>query len=248
MPIRRCGRLKPQVRHEKNNFLKFRPQFAEGIAAGSVERENLQPPNSTLSSCSGPGPFELAPVVGQARPRGLRHTPWHSDPTAAEHLPPGRQGSRQAEPCTVARLVRWQPGGRALESEPPPSAPWSRPRGARRPRVRRSPVVLKIHVVRPGGHLYYVNDLIPGRAEGSLVAGESPGVWSGDGAAGLGMNGTVDATGFGEVLDGRDPRSGRTMREWRGHHSVSGYDLSFCAAITAARTTAPIHPAAQPWP
>ncbi len=90
-------------------------------------------------------------------------------------------------------------------------------------------MVLKIHVVRPGGHLYYVNDLIPGRAEGSLVAGESPGVWSGDGAAGLGMTGIVDATGFGEVLDGRDPSSGRTIRASRGHHSVSGYDLSFCA-------------------
>lgn len=90
-------------------------------------------------------------------------------------------------------------------------------------------MVLKIHVVRPGGHLYYVNELIPGRAEGSLVAGESPGVWSGDGAAGLGMTGTVEAQGFGEVLDGRDPWSGRTIRESRGHHSVSGYDLSFCA-------------------
>ncbi len=39
--------------------------------------------------------------------------------------------------------------------------------------------VLKIHVVHEGGHHYYVDDLVPGRAEGTLVAGEEPGVWSG---------------------------------------------------------------------
>jgi conjugative relaxase-like TrwC/TraI family protein len=90
-------------------------------------------------------------------------------------------------------------------------------------------VVLKIHVVRPGGHLYYVNDLIPGRAEETLVAGESPGVWTGDGATALGITGAVTAPVFGEVLDGRDPWSGRAMREGRGTRSVSGYDLAFCA-------------------
>ena len=89
--------------------------------------------------------------------------------------------------------------------------------------------MLKIHVVRPGGHLYYVDDLVPGRAEGTGVGGESPGTWVGAGSADLGVSGTVGVRDFGEVLGGRDPRSGRALRTRRGDRSVSGYDLAFCA-------------------
>ncbi len=89
--------------------------------------------------------------------------------------------------------------------------------------------VLKIHVVRPGGHLYYVDDLVPGRAEGTGVAGEAPGTWVGSGRAGLGVRGTVGLHDFAEVLGGRDPRSGLALRAQRGDRSVSGYDLAFCA-------------------
>ena len=39
-----------------------------------------------------------------------------------------------------------------------------------------------MQVVRDGGVGYYVQDLVPGRAEGTRVAGESPGVWTGGGA------------------------------------------------------------------
>jgi len=89
--------------------------------------------------------------------------------------------------------------------------------------------VLKIHVVRPGGHRYYVDDLVPGRAEGTGVAGEAPGTWLGSGASDLGVGGTVASPAFGEVLDGRDPRSGRQLRASMGPRSVSGFDLTFCA-------------------
>jgi conjugative relaxase-like TrwC/TraI family protein len=89
--------------------------------------------------------------------------------------------------------------------------------------------VLRIHVVRQGGHHYYVNDLVPGRAEGTLVAGEEPGVWSGDGSAGLGLRGAVEPQAFAEVLDGRDPMSGRSLRARRGATSVAAYDLTFAA-------------------
>jgi conjugative relaxase-like TrwC/TraI family protein len=89
--------------------------------------------------------------------------------------------------------------------------------------------VLRIHVVRQGGHLYYVNHLVPGRAEGTLVAGEEPGVWSGPGAKALGLAGTVAAPAFGEVLNGREPRSGAPLRVSAGERSVAGYDLTFCA-------------------
>jgi conjugative relaxase-like TrwC/TraI family protein len=93
----------------------------------------------------------------------------------------------------------------------------------------RSRVVLRIHVVREGGHHYYVNDLVPGRAEGTLVAGEEPGMWSGGGSVGLGLRGTVEPQAFAEVLAGRDPVSGRSLRVRRGADSVAAYDLTFAA-------------------
>ena len=89
--------------------------------------------------------------------------------------------------------------------------------------------MLKIHVVRDGGYRYYVDDLVPGRAEGTLVAGESPGTWSGAGSASLGLRGTVEAQDFADLLGGRDPGSGRALRNPRGDRGVSGYDLTFCA-------------------
>ena len=90
-------------------------------------------------------------------------------------------------------------------------------------------MVLKIHVVREGGHHYYVNDLVPGRAEGSRVAGEEPGAWVGAGAASLGLTGPVASPSFAEVLEGRDPASGRSLRPTGGERRVAGYDLTFCA-------------------
>jgi conjugative relaxase-like TrwC/TraI family protein len=89
-------------------------------------------------------------------------------------------------------------------------------------------VVLRIHVVRGGGHAYYVDDLVPGRAEGTLLAGEEPGVWWGAGADAAGQHGRVAAGSFADLLDGRDPASGSPLRTTRAD-SVSGYDLTFGA-------------------
>ena len=89
--------------------------------------------------------------------------------------------------------------------------------------------MLKIHVIRQGGHHYYVDDLVPGRAEGTLVAGESPGAWTGSGATALGVAAAVEATAFGEVLEGRLPRWGTSLRAIRADRSVAGFDLTFCA-------------------
>ncbi|MGH9081466.1 MAG: MobF family relaxase, partial [Acidimicrobiales bacterium] len=90
-------------------------------------------------------------------------------------------------------------------------------------------VVLRIHVVRDGGHAYYVDDLVPGRAEGTSVAGEEPGCWWGAGTAALGQRDRVDPRPFAEVLAGRDPVSGAPLRVGRAGRSVSGYDLTFGA-------------------
>lgn len=92
--------------------------------------------------------------------------------------------------------------------------------------------MLKIHVMRPGAHRYYVNEtneLVPGEMERVPVAGESPGAWMGSGTANLGLGGVVESAAFGEVFDGREPRAGRTLREPRGDRSVAGYDLTFAA-------------------
>ncbi len=89
--------------------------------------------------------------------------------------------------------------------------------------------MLKIHVVRQGGHLYYVHDLVPGRAELSLVAGEEPGVWVGSAHGALGLGGRVESAPFADVLEGRHPLSGRTLRKQRGPRSAAGFDLTFCA-------------------
>jgi conjugative relaxase-like TrwC/TraI family protein len=89
--------------------------------------------------------------------------------------------------------------------------------------------VLKVHVIRGDGFRYYVDDLVPGRAEGGLVAGESPGIWTGRGAVALGLAGRVEPPAFGEVLAGRDPHGVRALRQSRRHRSVAGFDLTFCA-------------------
>jgi conjugative relaxase-like TrwC/TraI family protein len=89
--------------------------------------------------------------------------------------------------------------------------------------------VLRVHVVRGSGVDYYVADLVPGRAEGSAVAGESPGVWTGRGTSDLGLRGTVEGPEFAGVLAGRDPSGERALRQVRGARPVSGFDLVFAA-------------------
>lgn len=89
--------------------------------------------------------------------------------------------------------------------------------------------MLKLHVVHRGGHRYYVDDLVPGRAEGTGVAGEEPGRWLGSGAVELGLSGEVGPVAFDEVLNGRHPGCGRPLRRGGGPHEVAGYDLTFSA-------------------
>ena len=84
-------------------------------------------------------------------------------------------------------------------------------------------------MVRGTGVGYYLHDLVPGRAEETLVAGESPGQWTGRGSEALGLVGAVDGPAFTEVLAGRDPTDGRGLRQSRGDRPVSGFDLAFCA-------------------
>ncbi len=107
--------------------------------------------------------------------------------------------------------------------------------------------MLKIHVIRQGGHRYYVDELVPGRAEGTGVAGESPGVWTGRAAPSLGVAGTVGPAEFGQVLEGRHPRSGVGLRMSAGARSVAGFDLTFCApkSVSILHLLGPVEMAEQ---
>lgn len=90
-------------------------------------------------------------------------------------------------------------------------------------------MVLRVGIVRDGGYRYYVEDLVPGRAEGSPVAGEEPGRWTGAGCSVLGLHGTVESAALAALLDGRRPSSQLRLRARHGTHSVAAYDLVFAA-------------------
>ena len=98
-----------------------------------------------------------------------------------------------------------------------------------------------MHVLRSGGIDYYVRDLAPGPAEGSSVAGESPGMWTGGGGAVLGLAGRVRSDDLADVFAGRDPTGERQLRHERGSRSVAGVDLLFCApkAVSLLHLLAP---------
>ena len=107
--------------------------------------------------------------------------------------------------------------------------------------------MLSIHVVHTDRWGYYLDDLVPGRPEATLVSGERPARWAGDGAAMLGLRGTVDADTFVMVMNGQDPRSGRSLRSPHGEASVSAYDLTFCApkSVSLLHALAPTEIAAE---
>ncbi len=91
-------------------------------------------------------------------------------------------------------------------------------------------LVLTTKVVRPGGFRYYVGsrDLAQG-PEGIGSDLEGPGLWSGAGAASLGLQETVMPGPFATLLHGVDPGSEAVLRADRGSASVAGFDLTFCA-------------------
>ncbi len=89
--------------------------------------------------------------------------------------------------------------------------------------------MLKVAVVGPGAYRYYVDDAVPGVAEGTGLRGEPPGVWVGGGAARLDLAGTVGAADLEAVLAGERPGGGPALRPGSGRRPVAGYDLVFAA-------------------
>jgi conjugative relaxase-like TrwC/TraI family protein len=91
--------------------------------------------------------------------------------------------------------------------------------------------VLRVATVADRTGRYYLADLA---SELDLVAIDPPGDrgagrgrWVGTGAAGLGLQGVVDAGSFGAVLSGRHPSGGHPLRI--RETAVRAYDLTFAA-------------------
>lgn len=62
-----------------------------------------------------------------------------------------------------------------------------------------------------------------------LDDGEPPGVWHGDGAAALGLNGSVVDDDFLSIMDGLDPFTGERLGTKHTDGTVRGFDVT-CSA------------------
>nr|MDP8942669.1 relaxase domain-containing protein [Actinomycetota bacterium] len=76
---------------------------------------------------------------------------------------------------------------------------------------------------------YYTDAVARGREDYYQGAGEAPGRWLGQGAAGLGLRGEVSADGLSTLMQGRDPASGERLRRTLRDGAVTGFDLTFSA-------------------
>jgi conjugative relaxase-like TrwC/TraI family protein len=115
--------------------------------------------------------------------------------------------------------------------------------------VRGGADMLSVAKLTLGQEAYYEQQVAGGLDDYYAGRGESPGLWAGSGASGLGLAGTVEDGDLGTLLRGVDPASGATLRapvrertitvrtldvesgEWRDEQKrlapVSGYDLVF---------------------
>jgi conjugative relaxase-like TrwC/TraI family protein len=88
-------------------------------------------------------------------------------------------------------------------------------------------VVLSIGKLAAGQERYYEQQVAQGLDDYFTGRGESPGRWLGRGAARLGLRGTVEDGELSMLMAGRDPRTGRTLREQPV--KVAALDLTFSA-------------------
>jgi conjugative relaxase-like TrwC/TraI family protein len=87
--------------------------------------------------------------------------------------------------------------------------------------------VLSIGKLAVGQERYYEQQVAQGLDDYFTGRGESPGRWLGRGAAALGLRGTVEDGELSMLMAGRDPSTGRTLREQPV--KVAALDLTFSA-------------------
>ena len=88
-------------------------------------------------------------------------------------------------------------------------------------------VVLSIGKLAIGQERYYEKQVAQGLDDYFTGRGESPGRWLGRGAADLGLRGTVEDGELSMLMTGRDPSTGRALREQPV--KVAALDLTFSA-------------------
>ena len=88
-------------------------------------------------------------------------------------------------------------------------------------------MLLRAQVIRTERAGYYVHDLRPDGV--GRPAGESAGIWWGQGSVHLGLRGEPERDALGAVLGGLDPLGDRPLRADRGARAVGGVDLVWCA-------------------
>src|SRR5512132_971709 len=78
--------------------------------------------------------------------------------------------------------------------------------------VGRAPAVLSVAKLTLGQEAYYEQQVAGGLDDYYAGRGESPGLWAGSGAVGLGLAGVVEDGQLGVLLRGVDPASGSRLR------------------------------------
>ena len=73
--------------------------------------------------------------------------------------------------------------------------------------------MLSVAKLAPGQETYYERSVAQGLDDYYAGRGESPGVWAGRGASGLGLVGVVRDGDLGKLISGADPATGKRLRE-----------------------------------
>ncbi len=96
--------------------------------------------------------------------------------------------------------------------------------------------MLSIGKVRLSGEGYYLAAVADGVDEYYRGVGEAPGRWTGDAAAGLGLEGEVEPEDLRAVWAGQHPETGEGLGRFRGRE-IAGYDLTFRAPKSVSLLT-----------
>jgi len=72
--------------------------------------------------------------------------------------------------------------------------------------------VLSVAKLTPGQEVYYERSVAAGLDDYYAGKGEAPGVWAGEGAVSLGLDGEVEEGGLGSLVRGRHPKTGDELR------------------------------------
>jgi conjugative relaxase-like TrwC/TraI family protein len=88
-------------------------------------------------------------------------------------------------------------------------------------------VVADVAKLSTGREAYYTREIAQNHEEYLSGHGESPGRWSGAGAARLGQYGQASTEAFERMFEGRHPGTGELLGRAHGRHAVPAFDVVF---------------------